>query len=93
MGKQESSTFRTLTIGTMGILLASLVAFFYTFFAQTYPKTVARIDVIEERVKNWVNLHRDLKADLTNMQGNIKDVRDGQKELLILLLDSRRKKR
>lgn len=75
----EYRGLKTILISALGVLLASLIAFFYTFFSQTYPKTVARIDVLESKVESWDKYKQDLKAD-------IKEIRQTQKEIYMLIM-------
>jgi hypothetical protein len=80
MGRQASSPIKAVVVSTAGLLLSGLISFFYTFFAQVYPKTEARIDVLAEKARVTERFEEHVTSEL-------KEIRVGQKELYQLLLE------
>lgn len=67
-------------MSTVGLIASGLLSFFYTFFAQTYPKTESKIEILSEKINSWDNFHKEVRDDL-------KEIRSAQKEFYILLLE------
>ena len=79
------SPYKTLIVSTLALMASGLVSFFYTFFAQSYPKIQSKIEVLDQKIKGWDTFHGDVR-------GSLKEIRDAQRQVYMILMERSEKK-